>query len=72
MTHVFPSVGQLHIHISTVVALKSSEVVVGHRPIRSLASRGPGPSATLPEQAAAQKLKESLAMKGKPVTWTSG
>ena len=51
---------------------RTSEVVVGHRPIRSLASRGPGPSATPPEQAAAQKLKESLAMKGKPVTWTAG
>lgn len=48
------------------------QVVVGHRPIRSLASRGPGPSATPPEQAAAQKLKESLAMKGKPVVFLHG
>lgn len=48
------------------------QVVVGHRLIRSLASRGPGPSATPPEQAAAQKLKESLAMKGKPVVFLHG
>ena len=42
---------------------------MGHRPIRSLASRGPGPSSSAPEAAAAEKLKEVLASKGKPATW---
>lgn len=43
------------------------QVVVGHRPLRSLADRGTS-TASPPEAAAAKKLKEMLA-KEKPVPW---
>eukprot|EP00438_Fugacium_kawagutii_P026232 Skav233547 [mRNA] locus=scaffold563:108550:114196:+ [translate_table: standard] len=47
------------------------EVVVGHRPLRTLADRGPS-GQSVPEAAAAKQLREALALNGKPVVFLHG